>query len=247
MVFKVEKRDQDLYAEPAGQGDRDAIEVVLFDEIIERDTEFLEDDAEVVSIVEVVDHFDDVLPVFWVVVVHVLDEADLDEPLLFEFFFVADDFHGDDVVVLVVSALQDDSESAHAEHLHDLISEKHMVEFLVVVLSVFIVVAIIFFAGRRLKPSFSLEYIQIVDCVDLVELFEFCREEKVDEFEFGLLRRHGEFIFFLFGLACLGRRGWFGVNGEERVSFLRLESRFDFDLLRRAARVLILEGYERLF
>jgi hypothetical protein len=82
------------------QTEREALEVVVLDELVKVEREALEGDAEVVAKVEVVQSVDDVVLSVRVVVPEVLQDLDLDEGLVVEALLVADDLASADGVRL---------------------------------------------------------------------------------------------------------------------------------------------------
>lgn len=109
------KRLENLDGKPSDKILSDASEVVLFDELVEIETEEFEGDDEVLSEYQVVEHPDDVVLVLLVVVVQVLQDLQLHACLVLEFLLVPDDFNGHHFVGLVVKALQSLSETARTE------------------------------------------------------------------------------------------------------------------------------------
>ena len=134
---------QDLDAKPLGQGHREALEVVVLDELVQVDGQHLKRDEHVTPEGEVVFDPDDVLAVLSVMVPQSLQDSNLDFTLLMELLPVLENLKGDSLLVLVVVAPHHDSKSASTQLLLHFVSVVYLVLSLVKVVSLVVVEAVI--------------------------------------------------------------------------------------------------------
>ena len=119
------------------------MEVVVFDELVEVDREELERDDKVVPENAVILYLNDVILIFLVLFLEVLEDAKLDTCLMLVSLLIFDNLHGNDFSCFVVQALQSLAKAApskevkHFESVVDVIFEHN------VVVSILVVVAIV--------------------------------------------------------------------------------------------------------
>lgn len=113
---------QKAVGELPNQLQREALELVLLDQLVEVDGEKLEGDAGVAPEAEVVIHVDDVERVVLVLLGEMLQDANLLLSLAVKPLFVSDHLEGDVLVRLVVVDFQDLTEGAFANYFEDFVA-----------------------------------------------------------------------------------------------------------------------------
>ena len=110
VLTHVVERNEDLDGEPFDQAQGEALEVVHLDEVVEVDAEELERDDEMLAERERVEALDDVLLVFWIVLVQCFDQPRFNETLFVQALLILEDFQGDKLFLFVVENAENDTE-----------------------------------------------------------------------------------------------------------------------------------------
>ena len=118
---------KDLDREALGERHREALEIIILDELVQVDTQHLEDDAHMASEREAVLDPHYVLAVVHVAIPQGLEDLDLDLSLLMELLPVLQDFEGYMLFSLVVIAAENHSECASSQLLENFISVQDLV------------------------------------------------------------------------------------------------------------------------
>lgn len=117
VIFHVVERNEDLNGEPSDEPLRDTLKVVHLDKLIQIHGQHLKAQDEVLAEHQRFNDAHNVLLIIRVVDFEFLQDSSLDEALLVEALFVAQDLQGDDLLFLVIPALEDLAEAALTDAL----------------------------------------------------------------------------------------------------------------------------------
>lgn len=173
VLFHVVQGDEQLDREAANQADRDALEVVALDELVEVHAQHLEGEDEVLAEDELLLDANYVLLVLWVVVAQLIQYLCLDEALLIQAFLVSEYLEGDVLLVLVVKTFEDLAEAALAEPVDDLETVADVLALLGDVLVLVVVEAVVVHAvrcGRWALLGFAFVDVEPIDGVVVEDL-----------------------------------------------------------------------------
>ena len=112
----------------------------------------------------------DVFLIFWIVCFQLLQDTSFDQALLIQSLFISEDLQGDNLLFLVIIALENLTERALSNALLDLESVRNMVVNVTYIFSFVVVKAPVFRAIRcceRLSTILSLEDVEVEDLIVL--------------------------------------------------------------------------------
>jgi hypothetical protein len=104
VFLHIEEGNENLYSKSLDKIERKALELVHLDKLIKIDGEHFKGHAEMASEDELVGLAYDVLLVFWVVLVEMIDQLGFDQALFVEPFLVPEHFKGHKFLVSMVVA-----------------------------------------------------------------------------------------------------------------------------------------------
>ena len=137
----------------------------------------------------------DVLLIFRVILLELLEDASLDEALLVQALLVAEDLQSHDLLLLVVETFKDLAEGALADSLLHFEAIRDMVVYIANIFAFVIVEAAIFGAVRRCQwfsTIFPLQNIEVVNLVVLKNLRLFIVKQVFTKMHDYIARLHRE-------------------------------------------------------
>ena len=116
------------------------------------------------------DNSHDVFLVFWIVCFQLFQDASFDQPLLIQTLFISEDLQSDNLLLLVIIALENLAERALSNALLNFVPVRNMVVHVTYIFSFVVVKASVFWAIRcceRLAAILSLEDVEVEDLIVL--------------------------------------------------------------------------------
>ena len=110
----------------------------------------------------------DVFLVLWIVCFQLFQDASFDQPLLIQTLFISEDLQSDNLLLLVIIALENLAERALSNALLNFVPVRNMVVHVTYIFSFVVVKASVFRAIRcreRLSAILSLEDVEVKDLI----------------------------------------------------------------------------------